>query len=328
MPEKKLSYSNPVWEGYLADPFVMKHNGEFWAYGTADRQDDGRWFPVLHSTDLTRWEYLGGALEPLRDPAGTAYWAPEVVHRDGTFYMYYSAASGSGDETHRLRLAAADQPAGPFHDLGPLRLTEDAFSIDAHPFQDPKDGQWYLYYAKDFFDERVGTGVAVVPLASDMLTPLDAPRTVLRPSSDWHIFQRNRTIYGRTWDAWHTIEGPFVLFHNDLYYCLYSGGSWETQNYGVGFGVAEHPLGPFRDEWNAEGPAVLQGVPDKVLGPGHCSVVRWSDEQTDFIVYHAWDAAGTARRMCIDPLLWVPHPEGDRPRCAGPTFEPQTFLAV
>jgi hypothetical protein len=34
-----------------------------------------------------------------------------------------------------------------------------------------------------------------------MLTPLDAPRTIIRPSSDWHIYQRNRSIYDRTWDA-------------------------------------------------------------------------------------------------------------------------------
>jgi arabinan endo-1,5-alpha-L-arabinosidase len=325
MREKILTYSNPVWDGYMADPFVLKHNGEYWAYGTGDGQDDGRPFPVLHSTDLARWEYVGGALEPLHAPIGTAYWAPEVIHKDGTFYMYYSAADASGDESHRLRVATATHPAGPFRDTGRVLLPDEGFSIDAHPFQDPGDGQWYLFFAKDFFDERVGTGLAAVPLASDMVTPLDKPRPILRASSDWHIFQRKRTIYGRTWEAWHTVEGPFVLFHENLYYCLYSGGSWQTMEYGVGFGVAEHPLGPYRDEWSSEGPAVLRGVPGRVLGPGHCSVVRGPDERTEFIVYHAWDVAGTARRMCIDPLVWAPHPEGDHPRCVGPTFEPQTL---
>lgn len=320
-----LTYSNPVWDGYMADPFVLKHNGEYWAYGTSERQPDGRWFPVLHSTDLAHWEYVGGALEPLRSLDGTAYWAPEVVLRDGVFYMYYSAAGNAGDESHRLRLATAPHPAGPFRDAGRHLLPAEGFSIDGHPFQDPGDGQWYLFFAKDFFDRRVGTGLAVVPLADDMMTPLEPPRTVIRPSSDWHIFERGRTIYGRTWDAWHTIEGPFVLFHNCLYYCLYSGGSWQTVDYGVGFGVAEHPLGPYRDEWNAESPAVLRGVPGRVPGPGHASVVRWIDDQTEFLIYHAWNAESTRRRMCIDPLIWVPHSEGDRPRCAGPTFEPQTF---
>jgi arabinan endo-1,5-alpha-L-arabinosidase len=325
MDKKTLTYSNPVWDGYMADPFVLKHNGEYWAYGTSERNRDGRWFPVLHSTDLAHWEYVGGALEPLRDPDSTAYWAPEVVHREGVFYMYYSAADNDGDESHRLRLATASHPAGPFRDVGRLLLPEEGFSIDAHPFQDPKDGQWYLFFARDFFDERVGTGLAAIPLAADMMTPLEAPRPVIRPSADWHIFQRDRTIYGRTWDAWHTIEGPYVLYHNGLYYCLYSGGSWQTVDYGMGFGVAEHPLGPYRDEWSVEGPAVLRGVPDRVLGPGHASVVRWTDDRTEFLVYHAWDVESTRRRMCIDPLVWVPGPQGDRPRCAGPTFEPQTF---
>jgi beta-xylosidase len=324
MQEKTLSYSNPVWDGYMADPFVLKWGAGYWAYGTSHRQKDGRWFPVLHSTDLAGWEYVGGALQPLKD-RGTAYWAPEVVHQEGVFYMYYSAASEAGDESHRLRLAAADHPAGPFRDVWQVLLPDEGFSIDAHYFRDPKDGQRYLFFAKDFFDGRAGTGIGVVPLDGDMVTALDAPRTVVRASSDWHIFQRNRTIYGRTWSAWHTIEGPFVLFHNNLYYCLYSGGSWQTPDYGVSFGVAEHPLGPYRDEWSVEGPAVLRGVPNKVLGPGHCSVARWTDDRTEFLIYHAWDAESTARRMCIDPLVWIPSPDGDRPRCIGPTFEAQTF---
>jgi beta-xylosidase len=44
----------------------------------------------------------------LTDFASTAYWAPEVAERDGKFYMYYSAATGEGDEGHRLRVAIAD----------------------------------------------------------------------------------------------------------------------------------------------------------------------------------------------------------------------------
>lgn len=325
MVQKLLTYLNPVWDGYMADPFVLKHNGEYWAYGTSERQKDGRWFPILRSNDLTTWENVGGALQPLQTPETRAYWAPEVVFHAGLFYMYYSASSGPGDESHRLRVAIADHPAGPFRDSGRSLLPDEGFSIDAHPFRDPKDGQWYLFYARDFFDERVGTGVAAIPLDNDMMTPLDTPHTIIRASSDWHVYERNRTIYDRTWDAWHTIEGPYVLHHNNLYYCLYSGGSWQTMHYGMGFGVAEHPLGPYRDEWSSEGPSVLRGIPNRVLGPGHASVVRWLDEQTEFLVYHAWDEQATARRMCIDPLIWTPHIDYDHPRCAGPTFEPQTL---
>jgi beta-xylosidase len=257
--------------GYLADPFVLKTRGEYYAYGTGssigDDLSNGRMFPVLHSKDLAHWEFVGGALKPLTDFASTAYWAPEVAERDGTFYMYYSAATGKGDEGHRLRVAVADHPAGPFVDAGREIIPDEGFTIDAHPFRDPKDGQWYLYYAKDFFDERVGTGTAVVPLQDDMMSPADAPRTVLRATSDWHIHARNRHIYGREWDAWHTVEGPFVVERDGLYYCLYSGGAWHSDNYGVSYGIAEHPLGPFRDEWSSEGPTVLRGIPGQVSAP-------------------------------------------------------------
>ena len=30
-----LTYSNPVWSGYCADPFVLRHEGFYYAYGTA-----------------------------------------------------------------------------------------------------------------------------------------------------------------------------------------------------------------------------------------------------------------------------------------------------
>src|SRR4030095_1110755 len=102
MGTKRRTDLNPVWYVYIADPFVLKHNGEYWAYGTSDQQRNGRWFPILHSEDLTQWDFIGGALEPLMNPKGTAYWAPEVVYQAGLFYMYYSAARGSGDESHRL----------------------------------------------------------------------------------------------------------------------------------------------------------------------------------------------------------------------------------
>lgn len=321
----QLTYQNPVWSEYFADPFVLKWRGEYYAYGTAPfRASNGNIFAVLHSTDLVHWVQLGGALEPPHDSvqAGpmTAFWAPEVAERNGKFYMYYSAASSTGDEQHRLRVAVADHPAGPFRDSGRLLLPEEDFTIDAHPFRDPKDGQWYLFFAKDFFDERVGTGTAVVPLADDMLSAAGPPTTVLRASADWQIYEHNRHIYGQDWTAWHTIEGPFVIAHEDRYYCFYSGGAWHTPHYGVSYGVADHVLGPYRDEWSAEGPTVLRGIPGKVLGPGHNAIVRGPDDETDFIVYHAWDVNETARRMCIDPLVWT----ADGPRCFGPTTEPQT----
>jgi len=316
-----LKYTNPVWSGYLADPFVLKWQGEYYAYGTGGnagdvRQPDGNVFPVLHSIDFVHWEQVGGALRPL--PGAEAYWAPEVAARDGRFYLYYSAAGGGTDDTHRLRVAVADHPAGPFLDSGRLLLPDEGFSIDAHPFRDPKDGRWYLFFAKDFFDARVGTALAVVPLADDMLSTAGPVTTILRPSADWQIHARNRTIYGQTWDAWHTVEGAFVVFHEGRYYLLYSGGAWHTSEYGVGYAVADSVLGPYQEP--EAGPVILRGVPGHVLGPGHNSVVLGPDDRTPFLAYHAWDSEQTARRLCLDPLVWT----ADGPRCS-PTWTEQVI---
>ncbi len=321
-----MTYTNPVWTGYFADPFVLRTGDEYYAYGTGGPENnglqaDGRMFPLLHSTDLAHWTLLGGALEPLNDPARPAYWAPEVAARDGLFYMYYSAGGWEG-EIHQLRVAIADSPAGPFRDQGVVLMPDEPFTIDAHPFQDPKDGSWYLFFAKDFLDgERPGTGTAVVPLGDDMVSVACKVTTVLRASSDWQIYMRDRSWYGRSWPAWHTVEGPFARFHEGLYYCFYSGGQWETPDYGVGYGVAESVLGPYRDEWNTSGPCVLRGIEGKVPGPGHNSLVLGPDNRVTFVVYHAWDPACVMRRMCIDTLVWTP----DGPRCDGPSTNDRTM---
>jgi GH43 family beta-xylosidase len=239
-----------------------------------------------------------------------------VAEHDGTFYLFYSATTSRSDEHHRLRVATAARPEGPFEDVGRPLLPDAGFSIDAHPFRDPRTGQWYLYFAADFTDDEPhGTGLAVVPLADDLLSVTGRPRVVVRASCSWQVYERNRNYKGRTWSAWHCVEGPFVVYHDERYWCLYSGGAWHTENYGLGFAVADHPLGPWRDDFAVHGPTVLTGVPGRVIGPGHNSVVLGPDGRTLFAVYHAWDTARTARRLCIDPLRWTP----DGPRVDGPS---------
>ena len=54
------------------------------------------------------------------------------------------------------------------------------------------------------------------------------------------------------------------------------------------------------------------------------AIVLGADGATQYVCYHAWDVARTARRLCIDPLAWVPDGAGGvAPRCLGPTTEPQ-----
>lgn len=310
-------YRNPVYPGYFADPFVVRtglpSGPAYAAFGTG-RLVDGRPFEVLVSDDLVTWQSHGGALEPLPPNAGTDYWAPEVAAADGRWWLYYSV--GHGDAGHTLRVAVADGPLGPYADTGVDLTPSERFAIDPSPFRD-EDGTWYLFYARDELDvERPGTMLAVDVL-EDMTTLRGSPRSVLRASGDWQVYQRGRAIYGATYD-WHTLEGPAVVKRGRRYYCLYSGGSWQTETYAVSYAVADSPLGPWTEP--AGDTRLLQTVPGQVLGPGHNSVVTAPDG-SDVVVYHAWDPERTARRMCVDPLVWTE----DGPQVLGPTWE-QTAL--
>lgn len=298
-----LSYENPVWDGYLADPQVLFTNGWYYAYGTG-RAQDGKQFPILRSKDFAAWEPVGGALKPLTNPALELYWAPEVAQRDGTYYLYYA-----GDM--KMRVAVSDSPEGPFTDSGVLLFPELEFSIDGHPYKDPVSGQWYLFFARDFFDQRPGTALVVVRLNDDMISTAGLIHTVMRAFADWQIYERNRTLYNKLWPAWYTVEGPSVLYKDGRYYCFYSGGNWQTPGYGIGCAVSDTITGPYKDSWSSEAASVLSSIPGKLIGPGHNDVILGPDGQTWFIVYHSWNAERTARQMCIDPIVWT----ADGPKC-------------
>jgi GH43 family beta-xylosidase len=127
---------------------------------------------------------------------------------------------------------------------------------------------------------------------------------VLRACFDWQRFQAGRAMYGATYD-WHTLEGPCVRKHDGRYYCFYSGGRWESDRYGVDYGIAEHVMGPYRHPDTCERPRVLGTLPGRLLGPGHNSIVVGPDGRTEFLVYHAWAPDMTARRMHVAPLRWT-----------------------
>lgn len=311
------TYTNPVFGGYFADPFVLAAEGRYYAFGTG-AGTTAQSLLGLVSDDLVAWTELGTVLTPGALDGATHLWAPEVARMGPEYVMYYSA--GVGDTAHRLRVATAARPAGPYRDLGVNLAPREPFAIDPHPFQD-RDGAWYLYYAVDRLEsDRVGTAVVVDRLlAPDRLA--GHPRPVIVPSADWQLFLAGRAMYDAVYD-WHTCEGPFVLHRQGGYWCLYSGGNWQRPSYGVSVASAPHPLGPWREE-PSDGPLVVRTRPGAVHGPGHASVVA-DDAGTDWLVYHAWDPAGTARRMCLDRLDWT----DDGPVCAGPTTDPQPAPTV
>ena len=310
-----ITYLNPVYDQYMADPFVLRDGDHYFAYGTTHPVPSGKQFRVLESNDLIHWKLRDNALIP---SGGDEYWAPEVAYHDGRYYMYYSVGGLNG-LNHQLRVATSATPSGPFQDTGRALTPNELFAIDAHPFRDAS-GNWYLFYSRDFLtldgDYRVGTGIVVDRLL-DMTTLAGEPHLVVRPFADWQLFEAQRPMYEGIYD-WYTVEGASMRVHEGRYYCFYSGGAWTNENYGVSYAVADHPLGPY--QCPADGARVLSSIPGQVIGPGHNSFIEIPDGQ-EYIVYHGWDPAMTARLMRIDRLIW----DGARPVALGPTTTSQTL---
>jgi GH43 family beta-xylosidase len=314
-----MRQANPVYAADFADPFCFEHEGVYYAISTGHGSTDtcrvtGRVIKMIKSLDLRTWTFVGHILEQPWEESGYCYWAPEIACEDGRFYLYYHT-NGSGVASHgtenyfRIRCGVSNFPEGPYVDAGePLTRyeTTNGFAIDSSPFRDD-DGQWYLYYSRDFYDFDAsnfrGTALVVDKLI-DMTRLADQPVVVMRAHWPWQMFMKNRLWAGVERD-WYTLEGPSVVKRNGTYYLFYSGGCWENESYGVDFLTASHPLGPWTEHGKDRGPQVTRTIPGKVRGPGHNSIVRAPDG-TDMIVYHAWNAATTAREMWIDPIEFTP----------------------
>ncbi len=276
-PPNRPTYRNPMHPWPCADPFVLKHAGEYWCYCTGLRPDGGA-FGILHSRDLVTWTEVGSALAPL--PGGhTCYWAPEVTYDSGRFYLYYSV----GNETNMvMRVAVAEHPAGPFVDSGHALTTEE-FAIDGHVWVDD-DGTRYFFYATDFLTHtHVGTGI----VADRLLDPFHLagePQPVTRARHDWQVYDPQRKEKGGA--RWHTVEGPFVMKRKGTYYLLFSGGNWQNVTYGVGYATSDSVLPGHEWDQAVDGTKVLpilRTVPEAgIIGPGHNSVVRGPDNQQLF----------------------------------------------
>jgi beta-xylosidase len=303
-------FTNPVYEGYLADPYCWFHEGVYYAVGTGRIETDHHpaielAVPLIKSVDLQNWVDCGKVLKVPHVEREGCIWAPEIAYHDRSFNMYYHA-DGEGKGFH-IRCATSKLPEGPFIDCGtPLTdLSQNDFAIDSHAFLDD-DGQWYLFYATDFhdFDSATFRGTTIV---ADRLTKMNElagePYPIVRAHWLWQRYETGRTVHGVTAD-WYTIEGPTVVKRKGKYYCFYSGGCFQDETYGVDYLVADSVLGPWKEVGKERGPQIMRTIPGEVIGPGHNSIVT-SREGQDYIVYHAWNAEMTARQMWVDPLLWT-----------------------
>ncbi len=73
------------------------------------------------------------------------------------------------------------------------------------------------------------------------------------------------------WEA-HLVEGAWITQHGGRRLLVYAGNDFSTPHYGIGFAVADQPLGPYRKL-----PGPLIGSTQAWWGPGHPSIAPGPD---------------------------------------------------
>jgi len=293
----------PGMHAEVADPYVLKWNGEYYLYTS------GNPITAYHSEDLVHWDFIGPVLSASTDPKAwnqSDVWAPEVVYRNGKFYMYYTASLASpdwrvGEMGRRIGVAVAESPRGPFVDIG--RPVTPGWGIDGHVFKDPDNGQEYFFYSYLYEPRHPGAGIV-----ADRMTAWDkvagAPSHVTRGTEAWE----DKDGDPNNGSLRYTNEAPTVLKHHGKYYMMYSGGSWDLPTYALAYATADQVLnsdlqGP---GWSKVVPPILRSTP-LVDAPGHHTVTKAPNNVDDICVYHArvipflepWN-----RLPFVDRLYW------------------------
>lgn len=275
MPLDLSTITNPVIEGWYADPELRVHDGRFWLFPTySAAYDEQTHFDAFVSDDLVTWTKVPNILR-LADVSWsnqTAAWAPSVVSRYGTLFMYFSAGDGQG-----IGLGVWHRAYGKFVDpLGRPLISEWPFGaqpIDACAFVDD-DEQAYLYFGGH--DRCVA-----VKLRPDMNGI----------EGDFHLV----TPPGY-------VEGAFMFKRNGRYYFTWSEGGWGDDTYAIAYAISDSPLGPFEREG-----LLLKGNAEVGTSAGHGSVLNVPGTDDWLLAYHRRQPGVTARDhrvTCIDRVVF------------------------
>jgi arabinan endo-1,5-alpha-L-arabinosidase len=267
---------------FIHDPTIVKKpDGSYLAAFTADN------IGLKVSSDRTTWRDIGPAF-PKGAPWTTPYtkgdknlWAPDLSYHNGQFYMYYSASSFG---TSRSAIFFATSKTGASGSWTNHGLVIESFDNSNYNAIDPNlivdaQGKWWLSFGSFW------SGIKLVELSPKTGKPINKNKLT--------------TIAARPKNGG-AIEAPYIIRHGNYYYLWVAFDSCckgAASTYRTMVGRSTKITGPYLDR---SGKSMAQGGGTQILashgnihGPGHPSVFR--DNDADVLVYHYYNAAGTAQ---------------------------------
>jgi|GEM_PF-124231 len=294
-----------------ADPFILKHDGVYYLYCTAETHLTDIGIPVYKSTDLVNWEGPCGACEhglALHEDdvwGNSWFWGGDVIEKNGKFYMFATVEE-------RLVVAVSDSPLGPFKQKIKKPMHESK-EIDGSVFIDD-DGKAYIYFVR-FEGANV---IYVAELTDDLLKMKDKTiKLCVKPEEPWEL--------GTNQPVAKVAEGAYMIKHKGYYYLVYTANHFMSKDYCVGYATSKSPVGPWK---KYKGNPILQAN-NKVHGPGNGMFIESPDGSEMFFAYHVHCSVSNVwpRKLAIDRARFEKNPDGGHDIIViyGPTVDVQTY---
>ena len=272
-----LFSQNPIspMGAYIADPTGrVDKDGRLYVYGSLDKVPTtycSTDYHVLSSSNLKDWTlYLNrfsskGENDEVSYSDGPLY-APDMMYRNGTYYLYYDTSDGSEG------VATSVSPAGPFRYGTKI---EGISGIDPNVFVDD-DGQAYYFWGQ--FSAKGAK------MNADMKT-LD-----MGSIKDGILTEQEHGFH----------EGGFVFKRNGWYYYVYTDVTRRDEACCIGYSMSRHPMGPYE----YKGIIIDNTGCDPGNWNNHGSVVKFGNQW--YVLYHrSTHNSNTMRKACIEPIHFL-----------------------
>ena len=170
---------------FLRDPFILLHDGVYYAYGTDVTSGD--WNATVWACYKNTSGRLDGEWTRIQKPlyvdpefAVKNHWAPEVHEYKGSFYMFATYYS-SQTEHKGCAVLKSDSPEGPFEEISNGHVTPpDIDAIDGTLYVDA-DGQPWMIYVWEWSCTDDGVGkMAAAKLSDDLTCFISEPAVLFR----------------------------------------------------------------------------------------------------------------------------------------------------
>lgn len=293
----------PLWEHVPdSEPRVFEYNGEkrVYVYGSHDiekTQYCGRDYVVWSAPveDLTDWTCHGVAYETHYD---SVLYAPDVVKKDDTYYMYAAERKGS-----LIVVASSKTPWGPFENPVETRLGFDpGVLVD-------DDGRVYAYWggcAAPCYIAELEEDMATIKEDTLVSNPLGHSTCPWNPVDDGHI-----SLIDGFFEASspRKVMGKYVYIYSKRYEKPVPELGVYTPNNGfLSYRFSDSPFGPFHDggDISFNGGEILKdsegcGTMTYQWGNNHGSIMEINGKW--YVFYHRQTGVNEfSRQAMMEPI--------------------------